>query len=158
MSHFRFRRRTLKVPSAKDRGAALVEFSLVAALFMLFIYAVAVFGILLSTKNSVTHAAAEGARSALTVSELPAATLDARRIAQATTTVTNSLTGSLGSNYNPSDVAVSIAGCDSPTDTHKCITVAITYPWSTRPIVPMFPGMGVATPDNVSATAVVRLN
>jgi Flp pilus assembly protein TadG len=126
-------------------------------LFMFFIYAVAVFGILLSTKNSITHAAAEGARSALTVADLPAATLDARRVTQATTTVANSLTGSLGSHYNPSDVSASVAGCDSPADTHKCMTVTITYPWSSRPIVPMFPGMGLATPDNVRATAVVRL-
>ena len=158
MSHFPRSRSTLKPTSAKERGAALVEFAIVAMLFMFFVYAIAVFGILLSTKNSVTHAAAEGARSALTVSDLPAATLDARRVTQATTTVASSLTGSLGSHYSPSDVTASIAGCDNPADTHKCITVTITYPWSSRPIVPMFPGMGLATPDNVRATAVVRLN
>jgi Flp pilus assembly protein TadG len=157
MSPYRFRRSTLAVRDS-ERGAALVEFSLVALLFMFFIYAVAVFGILLSTKNSVTHAAAEGARAALNVADLPAATLDARRITQATTTVGNSLTGSLGSKYNPSDVTASIAGCDSPADTHKCITVRIVYPWSTRPIVPLAPGMGLATPNNVTATAVVRLS
>ena len=156
MSHFRGSRSTLL--RRGDRGAALVEFALVALLFMFFIYAVAVFGILLSTKNSITHAAAEGARSALTVSDLPAATLDARRVTQATTTVANSLSGTLGSHYNPSDVSASIAGCDNPADTHKCITVTITYPWSTRPIVPQLPGMGLATPNNVRATAVVRLS
>src|SRR5689334_8528160 len=122
MSHFLSRRKTLIVRDS-ERGAALVEFSLVALLFMFFIYAVAVFGILLSTKNSVTHAASEGARSALGVADLPAATLDARRITQAKTTVANSLTGSLGSHYNANDVTATIAGCDSPADTHKCITV-----------------------------------
>jgi hypothetical protein len=135
-----------------------MEFALVAPLFILFIYAVAVFGILLSTKNSITHAATEGARSALSVSDLPAATLDARRIAEATTTAGNSLIGTLGSHYHPSDVSASIAGCDSPADTHKCITVTITYPWQSDPIVPLAPGMGLVTPDTVRATAVVRLN
>ena len=135
-----------------------MEFSLVALLFMFFVYAVAVFGILLSTKNSVTHAAAEGARAALTVADLPAATLDARRITQATTTVSNSLSGALGSHYDPSQVSASIAGCDSPADPNECITVTITYPWSSDPIVPLAPGMGLATPDNIRATAVVRLN
>ena len=157
MSHFRLCRKTLPRRKA-DRGSALVEFSLVALLFMFFVYAVAVFGILLSTKNSVTHAAAEGARAALTVSELPAATLDARRITQATTTVSNSLSGALGSHYDPSQVSASIAGCDSPADPVECITVTITYPWSSDPIVPLAPGMGLATPDNIRATAVVRLN
>ena len=135
-----------------------MEFALVAPLFILFIYAVAVFGILLSTKNSITHAATEGARSALSVSDLPAATLDARRIAEATTTAGNSLSGTLGSHYHPSDVSASIAGCDSPADTHKCITVTITYPWQSDPIVPLAPGMGLITPDTVRATAVVRLS
>lgn len=135
-----------------------MEFALVAPLFILFIYAVAVFGILLSTKNSITHAAAEGARSALSVSDLPAATLDARRISEATTSAGNSLSGTLGSHYDPSDVSASIAGCDSPADTHKCITVTITYPWQSDPIVPLAPGMGLVTPDTVRATAVVRLS
>jgi Flp pilus assembly protein TadG len=135
-----------------------VEFALVSLLFIFFIYAVAVFGIVLSTKNSITHAAAEGARSALSVSDLPAATLDARRITQATTTAGNSLNGTLGSHYHPSDVSATIAGCDSPADTHKCITVTITYPWHTDPIVPVAPGLGLVTPDTIRTTAVVRLN
>ena len=125
---------------------------------MFFIYAIAVYGILLSTKNSLTHAATEGARAALSVDDLPSGTLDARRITQATTTARNSLSGTLGSHYHPSDVSASIAGCDSVADTHKCITVTITYPWSSDPIVPLAPGMGLATPDNVRATAVVRLS
>ncbi|HVV36941.1 MAG TPA: TadE family protein [Acidimicrobiales bacterium] len=135
-----------------------MEFALVSLLFVLFIYAVAVFGVMLSTKNSITHAATEGARSALSVADLPAATLDSRRITQATTTAGNSLTGSLGSHYHPSDVSASIAGCDSVADTHKCITVTITYPWQSDPIVPLAPGMGLATPTNIRATAVVRLD
>jgi hypothetical protein len=131
---------------------------LVSLLFILFIYAVAVFGIVLSTKNTITHAAAEGARSALSVPDLPAATLDARRIAEATTTVGNTLNGALGSHYHPSDVSASIAGCDSPADPNQCITVTISYPWASDPIVPLAPGMGLATPDTIRATAVVRLN
>src|SRR5690242_17721260 len=162
MSPYRCRRSTLAVrdsaPRNRERGAALVEFSLVAMLFMFIVYAIAVFGMMLSTKNSITHAASEGARAALGVSDLPAATLDARRITQATTTVASSLNGSLGSHYSPSDVSATIAGCDSPADTHKCITVRITYPWSTRPIIPLAPGMGLATPNNITATAVVRLS
>ncbi len=126
-------------------------------LFIFFIYAVAVFGILLSTKNSVTHAAAEGARSALAVADQPSATLNARRITQATTTVASSLSH-LGSHYDPADTTASIDGCSGPSDSAKCITVTVTYPWADRPLVPQAPGMGLATPETIHATAVVRLN
>ena len=158
MSHYVDRRKTLLAKRAKERGAALVEFALVSLLFVFFIYAVAVYGIVLSTKNSITHAAAEGARASLSVADLPAATLDARRITQATTTAGNSLSGTLGSHYSSSQVSAAIAGCDSPADTHKCITVTVNYPWSTNPIVPLAPGMGLITPDTIHTSAVVRLN
>ena len=43
-------------------------------------------------------------------------------------------------------------------DPHKCITVTITYPWQSDPIVPLAPGMGLATPNTIHTSAVVRLN
>lgn len=156
MSHFSGRRRALSTRNP-ERGAALVEFSFVFLLLVLFIYGIAAFGVLLSTKNSMTHAAAEGARSALNVPFTPVDTLDARRITQATTAVASSL-GHMGARYQPSDTVASIAGCDSPTDTSKCITVTITYPWSSRPMIPLAPGFGFVMPDEIHATAVVRLS
>ena len=146
-------------PAAGDRGAAAVEFAIVAVLLMMFIYGIAAFGIVLATKNNVTHAAAEGARSALSVADLPAATLDARRITQAQNTVATRL-GYLGSKYQPSDTSATIGLCNpaDPADTTKCITVTVTYPWSSRPIIPSAPGLGIVLPDNLRATAVVRLS
>jgi len=157
VSHFAERRKTFS-RKGTERGASLVEFALIAPLFILFIYAVAVFGIVLSTKNSITHAATEGARSALSVPDLPPDPTYAAAKTQAITTARNSLTATLGSHYHPSDVSANVAGCDSPADTHKCITVTIAYPWHSDPIVPLAPGMGLATPDTIRATAVVRLN
>lgn len=150
---------TRKPLEAKDRGAALVEFSIVAMLLMFFIYGIAAYGLLLSTKNSLTHAATEGARAALSVSDLPSATLDARRITQAKNTVATRL-GFLGSNYDAADTTATIAACNpaDAADTTRCITVVVTYPWSTRPLIPQLPGMGLGTPDNLRATAVVRLS
>jgi Flp pilus assembly protein TadG len=126
-------------------------------LLMLFIYAIAAYGILLSTKNSLTHAATEGARSALSVADLPSATLDTRRITQAKATVATRL-GFMGSNYHAEDVTATIAGCSSPADTTKCITVTIAYPWSSRPLIPQLPGLGLTQPNTLRATAVVRLS
>jgi len=123
---------------------------------MFFIYAIAAFGLMLSTKNTMTHAAAEGARSALSVSDLPTATLQTRQIAQAKATVASSLV-SLGSNYRATDTSATVAGCDSAADTNKCITVTIVYPWSTRPLIPQAPGLGLIQPNTLTSTAVVRL-
>jgi Flp pilus assembly protein TadG len=49
VSHFADDRKSLLRRAPKERGAALVEFALVSLLFIVFIYAIAVFGILLST-------------------------------------------------------------------------------------------------------------
>ena len=134
----------------------MVEFAFVSVLLVFFIYAIAAFGILLSTKNTLTHAASEGARSALSVSDLPSATANTRRIAQVQTTIAKDLSW-MGANYNASYVNAAIANCSS-TDTTQCITVTITYPWSTKPLIPMAPGLGLAMPNNVTATAVVRIS
>lgn len=145
--------------AGKDRGAAVLEFALVAVLLMMFIYGIAAYGILLATKNNITHAAAEGARSALSVSDLPAATLDARRITQAQNTVATRL-NYLGSRYQAGDTSATIGLCNpaDAADTTRCITVTITYPWSSRPIIPSAPGLGIIMPNNLRATAVVRLS
>ena len=145
--------------ASKDRGAAVLEFAIVAVLLMMFIYGIAAYGILLATKNNITHAAAEGARSALSVSDLPAATLDARRITQAQNTVATRLSY-LGSKYQAGDTSATIGLCNpsDPADTTKCITVTITYPWSARPIIPSAPGLGIILPNNLRSTAVVRLS
>ncbi len=133
-----------------------MEFAFVSLLLMFLIYGIAAFGILLSTKNTITHAASEGARSALSVSDLPTATANTRRIDQVKATVAKDLAW-MGSNYDPADVNAAIGNC-SASDTTQCITVTITYPWSTRPLIPMAPGMGLAMPNTVSATAVVRIS
>src|SRR2546423_15286860 len=49
----------------RDRGAVLVEFSLVFILFAFICYALVVFGLALNLKSNLTHAASEGARAAV---------------------------------------------------------------------------------------------
>lgn len=150
---------TRKPTSQQERGAALVEFAVVSVLLMFLIYAIAAFGILLSTKNSMTHAAAEGARAAVSVPAIDPsnpASLEDRQKAQAKATVAKAL-GFLGAKYDAAYTVADIADC-SATDTHDCITVTITYPWSAKPLIPQAPGLGLAMPNNLRATAVVRLS
>ncbi|MEY2399341.1 MAG: hypothetical protein QOJ00_2515 [Actinomycetota bacterium] len=133
-----------------------MEFSFVFLLLVFLIYGIAAFGIMLSTKNSLTHAASEGARSALSVSDLPSATANTRRLDQVKATITKDLSW-MGANYDVSYVNAAIANCSS-TDTTQCVTVTITYPWSSKPLIPAAPGLGLVSPNTMTATAVVRIS
>lgn len=141
------RRRTER----SERGSVLVEFSLVFVLFVLVIYALISFGVILAAKNSLTHAAAEGARAAVAVVDDPM-TADDERVVRAREKVDQALEW-FGSKYERDDTEASIATCG----TAQCITVKITYPYSTRPIVPPAPGLGLVIPSNLTSTAVVEL-
>ena len=140
-----------------ERGSVLVEFSLVFALFVLVIYALISFGMILATKSSLTHAAAEGARAAISVVDDPSTTTVDEREAKALDKVADSLDW-LGSKYQPGDATAAIDPCNAAVPAGpQCITVTITYPYDTRPIVPPAPGLGLVTPNKLTSTAVVEL-
>jgi Flp pilus assembly protein TadG len=140
-----------------ERGAALLEFALVFGLFVFVLYALIAFGLILSTKNSITHAAAEGARSAIGVTDNTATSND-ERVDAAKARVAQSLDW-LGSKYvasdSPDPVIAHCTNSTSPTAT--CITVKVVYPYDLRPLVSPAPGLGLVTPSSFSATAVVEL-
>ena len=141
-----------KRPSGTQRGSVLVEFSLVFGLFIMLLYALIAFGVMLAAKNSLTHAAAEGARAAIGVVDDPATTTVDERVERAKTRVDEALNW-FGDKYQPTDTTASVAPCG----TAECITVKITFPYESRPIVPLAPGLGVITPPTFTSTAVVEL-
>ena len=151
-------RKRLSGRKPDERGAALLEFSLVFGLFVYVLYALIAFGFMLSLKNSITHAAAEGARAAIGVTDNPATPLVDERVEAARARALASLDW-LGAKIQPSDVVVSpIGSCtNSSSVTAQCVTVEITYPYSVRPLVPHAPGLGLVTPDNFKASAVVEI-
>ena len=55
-----------------QRGTALVEFALVGSLLCLLVFGLIEFGVILAVKSSVTQAASEGARAAVTAPWCPA--------------------------------------------------------------------------------------
>jgi Flp pilus assembly protein TadG len=128
----------------------------VAGLLVFFIYGIVCFGLILSQKNSITQAAAEGARSSLSVPGIALPT-DLQRTDYAKATVARTLSW-MGAKYQAGDTTAVIAGCSSPTDTARCITVTITYPYSSRPLIPAAPLISMITPNTVHATAVVRVS
>jgi Flp pilus assembly protein TadG len=137
-----------------ERGAALVEFAIVATLFLMLIFGGVSFGMIFSAKHTLTNAASEGARAALKMN--PSAS-SSEKIATATARATSSARAGLGGKadyMNP--VSATIASCAND-PTQDCITVTVSYPYASHPLVPAMPLLNFL-PDTLTSTAVVELS
>ena len=137
--------------SSRDQedGSAMLEFALVVVPFFLLLYGIVTFGVIFAAQQTITHAAAEGARSA--VGAVPGSELAVSH------SVTTGAMGWLDGRIDPTnDVASAVGPC--PNDPAlRCVTVTVDYPYSRRPIVPDVPLLGFLVPDNVRTTAVTSI-
>jgi Flp pilus assembly protein TadG len=131
----------------RQDGAAAVEFAIVAMVFLLFLYGIITYGFIFGLDQSMNHAAEEGARAAISKTTEPDA------ITHAHDTALDRLSW-LGSRIQSSDIVATVADCTNDISV-RCITVTITYPWATRPIVPRLATL--PQPGQLIATAVVEL-
>jgi Flp pilus assembly protein TadG len=137
----------LKRRLSRQEGAAAVEFAIVAMVFLLFLYGIITYGFIFGLDQSINHAAEEGARAAISQPT------EALAISYATSTAINRLSW-LGANIQPGDVVATVDDCLLDTSV-RCITVTITYPWATRPLVPKLATL--PQPSQMVASAVVGL-
>lgn len=137
----------LKAHLRREDGVAAVEFAIVSMVFLLFLYGIITYGFIFGLDQSMNHAAEEGARSAISTTTEPDA------ITRAQDTALDRLSW-LGGRIQPGDVVATVDDCFNDTAV-RCITVTITYPWSTRPIVPRLATL--PQPGQLVATAVVEL-
>ena len=131
----------------REDGVAAVEFAIVSMVFLLFLYGIITYGFIFGLDQSMNHAAEEGARSAIST------TTEAAAITRAEATALDRLSW-LGSRIQASDVDATVADCVNDTSV-RCITLTITYPWSTRPVVPRLATL--PQPGQLVARAVVEL-
>ena len=139
-----------------EEGVALIEFSLVFALFVFILYALIAFGTALALKQSVTHAAAEGARAAVGVVDDPGTAEDERVEKAHGRGARTASTGSATSTATTTSTPTSTTAVDADRRLHRPST--ITYPYKDKPIVPSAPGLGVVLPDTMTSTAVVKVD
>jgi hypothetical protein len=163
-------------PRCRDeRAAALVEFSIVFVLFAFICYALVAFGVAMNLKSNLTHAAAEGARTAVGAglcdvndpdAAVAAACRDTKILAAKNETIESvagqgdkikTVVEGLLEPANPANPNVVIAQCPNLAATAQCITVKIPYSYGDNPIVPSAPGLGVVLPSTLNANAVVQL-
>lgn len=130
-------------------GAALVEFAIVAPIFFFILYALIVFGMALALKQSVTNAAAEGARSAVGLSGAAAE-------AQAESEARDRLGWLRPTQQAVLQVDATTATCGSGSG--ECITVVVSYPYQGNELVPPAPIINYLAPKTVGSQAVVQIS
>lgn len=164
-----------------DAGTALVEFAFVSVLLLTVVFGIINFGLILSFKQDLTRAAAEGARAGAVA--LPTAvygTNDPRRLAAKTATE-QAVTGfnktcQVGgmdcqvnvhdcddsvpdtSGYHSSDPTANVQPANTPNAQPDCVTVELVYDYETNPLLVPVPLISAFLPDEIRAKSVARLN
>lgn len=133
-----------------ESGAAVLEFSIVIVLLAFFLYALIAFGMMLALKQSLTSAAAEGARSVVGYTDIPTAETTAEDVAL------DRLDWLKASQQAALTRDATVAACANGSG--QCITVTVTYPYTGNELVPPLPGLGLVTPSSLSSTAVVKIS
>jgi Flp pilus assembly protein TadG len=132
-----------------------IEFAIVFPLFFLIFYAIVTYSLIFVAKQSLTLAAAEGARAALRFqpnAKSPSNAL-ALRASAACTTATSLVNWLAG--VSP---CVATYGNCSFDATMECINVSLTYNYASEPLVPSLPLLEMALPSVLTAQAMVQLN
>jgi Flp pilus assembly protein TadG len=137
-----------------EEGAAAVEFALILPILMALLIGIISYGWMMSFRQAMSQAAAEGARHAAVT---PSGT-DAEKLADAIDIVDDALKG-YGTKCG--DGATScpavIKACDNNT-AKRCAYVTVTYPYRDQPLIPSFPGLGATLPQTLSYTAVAEVS
>jgi Flp pilus assembly protein TadG len=162
-----------------DDGVALVEFAFVSVLLLTLVFGIISFGLILSFKQDLTRAAAEGARAGAVA--LPSSVYgsnDPRRLAAVT--ATNEAVRGFDRTCGAGGLtcAVSIHDCDDPVPDSNgyhaadptakvagaansqpdCVTVDLRFDHLNNPLVAPVPLISTFLPHVIDATSVVRLN
>lgn len=144
--------------SRKERGAVTIEFVLVLPFFLFLIFEVINYGMMLSFRQTLSQAAAEGARAAAVAPpNLPASD----RVPIAKAAVNESFQGQIGpaisctSGGLTCQVTPSPNPCTSPTGPCR-VSVQLSYPYknSARDVMPHI--FGNPLPTTVTYTASAR--
>lgn len=129
-----------------DDGAAAVEFALVVVPLMTLVLGVLAYGFMLSFRQSVSQAAAEGARAAAVAPP----SSDRNAIAFAAISAAMGKTCNAAGTYLTCSTAQP-AGC-------ACLAVTVSYAYKADPTKPVFLGLGLVIPTSLDYTATAKVN
>jgi Flp pilus assembly protein TadG len=136
-----------------ESGAEMIEFAIVVVLLIALLYGIITYGLILAAQATVTQAAADAARSGIVSSTTAVATAEA----QAGTDVGWMNKGTCGTSGTTITCLATTIPCPSNIN-NTCLKVVVTYNYSTAPLFPVLPGLGVVTPSTISSTNILQLS
>jgi Flp pilus assembly protein TadG len=128
----------------------------------LLLFGIVVYGYLMSFRQNMTQAAAEGARAgAVAPADAPVATPLTHTIAIARATdATNKALSSFG-NYSCGGGGmtcnITAGSCPTPS-TAQCVFVTVTYDYSGHPLMPDIPLVSAAIPGTFTSSSTAEIN
>ena len=158
-----------------ERDAELVEFALVVVLLITLLYGIITWGLILASQSTITQAAADAARAGIVQGSAPPTTCNGvlntssagcAAVEQAATDVgwmnkgacKETVNGALiQSSAGPISCSASIISCPS-VSINQCLSVTVSYAYSSSPLFPELPGLGLITPSTISSTNVLQLS
>lgn len=153
------RPRTLKYARrASQRGNAAIEFAIVFPVFFLVLYAIVTYSMVFLAQQSLTAAAAEGARAALVWQDAasPGAALTARA-GQACSRASNVVGWLPVAATCTNTVSAAPTGCAN-NPAMDCIEVTLTYAYGANPLVPLLPLLNLTVPSMLTGQATVQID
>ncbi|ANH38953.1 TadE-like protein [Nocardioides dokdonensis FR1436] len=137
----------------RERGAAAVEFALVVPLLLLLVFGIISYGYMLSFRQAISQAAAEGARAAAVA---PAAFTTGEKQTAANNAIKQAL-DSYGVVCGTGAMTCSVVVKACPADLSRdCAVVTLDYLYSSQPLIPKFPL--VPLPEHLAYSAVAEVS
>jgi Flp pilus assembly protein TadG len=139
----------------------MVEFAIVVVLLITLVYGIVSVGLTLAAKVTLAQAAADGARAGIVATSSSPSTLAAAQIAAANAQASNDVSwmgqGACGTSNTVITCSASEASC-SANATQTCLTETVTYNYSSSPLFPALPGLGIIEPTSISSTSTLQVS
>ena len=135
-----------------QRGSQVVEFAIASAVLLVLLFGIVEYGYVLSFKQGLTQAAAEGARIAA--------------VGGSDTAITNAVKEAVGAFKQTCNVGgltcksntVAWPGVAYACGTNMCRTIEVSYDWKNYPLLPRFPGLGLLVPDTLKSKSTTQVS
>ena len=161
----------------KQQGAAAIEFSILFPIFFLIFYAIITYGLIFAAQQTLTLAAAEGARAAVrypaqlspSTSQITARKNAACAMANSAVEWLRKMGNGLGASScldnptgNAAGIYVSSGDCIgiAASTGVSCVNVRINYNYASSPLIPKLLGplLSLPTPDVLKGGAVAQVS
>ena len=131
----------------------MIEFAIVVVLLIALLYGIISYGLILAAQATITQAAADAARAGIVASSTAVATAEA----QAGTDVGWMDKGTCGTSGTTITCVATEIPCPSNAN-NTCLKVTVTYNYSSSPLFPELPGLGIITPSTLSSINVLQIS